>query len=80
MTTQRIDAPARLVEQLRPVQERINRMQTEIQAALFGAQVALGVPEGWVWDGVGWVEPEKSTSEISPQLEESAAEISPQSE
>lgn len=55
---QRIDAPAKLLERLRPVQEQINRMQAEIQAALFGAQVALDVPDGWRWDGAGWVEPE----------------------
>lgn len=57
MTTQRIDAPAKLIERLRPAQEQINRMQAEIQAALFGAAVALDVPEGWVWDGAGWVAP-----------------------
>ena len=55
MTQQRIDAPAKLIERLRPVQEQITRMQAEIQAALFGAQVALDVPDGWVWDGAGWV-------------------------
>ncbi len=60
MTTQRIDAPAKLIERLRPAQEQINRMQAEIQAALFGAAVALDVPEGWVWDGAGWVAPEAS--------------------
>ncbi len=56
---QRIDAPARLVEQLRPVQERIDRMAAEVQAALFGARVALNVPDDWVWDGAGWVAPER---------------------
>ena len=55
--TQRIDAPAKLLERLRPVQEQINRMQAEIQAALFGAQVALDVPDGWTWDGTGWIAP-----------------------
>ena len=55
MTKQRIDAPAKLIERLRPVQEQINRLQAEIQAALFGAAVALEVPEVWVWDGAGWV-------------------------
>ncbi len=54
---QRIDCPVRLVERLRPAQEQINRMQAEIQAALFGAQVALDVPDGWVWDGSGWRAP-----------------------
>lgn len=60
---ERIDAPAKLIERLRPVQEQINRMQAEIQAALFGAQVALDVPDGWVWDGAGWVAPEAATVE-----------------
>ena len=58
MTQQRIDAPTKLLERLRPAQEQINRMQTEIQAALFGAAVALDVPDGWAWDGAGWVAPE----------------------
>jgi len=58
MTHQRIDAPAKLIERLRPVQEQINRMQAEIQAALFGAQVALDVPDVWVWDGSGWIAPD----------------------
>lgn len=64
--TQRIEAPARLIDRLRPVQEQINRMQAEIQAALFGAQVALDVPDGWRWDGAGWVEPEASVQAPEP--------------
>lgn len=56
--SERIDAPAKLIERLRPVQEQINRLQAEIQAALFGAQVALDVPDGWRWDGAGWIAPE----------------------
>lgn len=64
--SERIDAPAKLIERLRPVQEQINRMQAEIQAALFGARVALGVPEDWVWDGAGWVEPEESVKASEP--------------
>ena len=55
---QRIDCPVRLVERLRPAQEQINRMQAEIQAALFGAQVALDVPDDWQWDGAGWRPPD----------------------
>ena len=55
--SERIDAPAKLIERLRPVQEQINRMQAEIQAALFGAAVALDVPDGWQWDGTGWTRP-----------------------
>ena len=58
--SERIDAPPKLIERLRPVQEQINRMQAEIQAALFGAQVALDVPEGWQWDGSGWIASEAS--------------------
>lgn len=60
---QRIEAPARLIERLRPVQERILRMQGEVQAALLGAQVALDVPDGWQWDGAGWVAPEGKQGE-----------------
>lgn len=52
--SERIDAPAKLIERLRPVQEQVQRMQAEIQAALFGAKVALGVPDDWRWDGGGW--------------------------
>lgn len=54
---QRIDCPAKLIERLRPVQEQIDRLNNEIQAALFGARLALGVPDDWVWDGAGWVAP-----------------------
>ena len=56
--SERIEAPGKLLDKLRPVQEQINRLQAEIQAALFGAAVALDVPEGWQWDGAGWVAPE----------------------
>lgn len=62
----RIDAPAKLIERLRPAQEQVNRLQAEIQAALFGAQVALDVPDGWQWDGVGWVAPEASVQAPEP--------------
>ena len=62
--SERIDAPPKLIERLRPVQEQINRMQAEIQAALFGAQVALDVPDGWQWDGAGWVAPDNEKSPV----------------
>ena len=55
---QRIDAPAKLLERLRPVQEQVDRLNGEIQAALFGAKLALGVPDDWQWDGGGWRAPE----------------------
>ncbi len=51
----RIECPAKLVERLRPAQEQIDRLNGEINAALFGAKLALDVPDGWVWDGAGWV-------------------------
>lgn len=51
----RIECPAKLVERLRPAQEQIDRLNGEINAALFGAKLALGVPDDWQWDGAGWV-------------------------
>ena len=51
---ERIDAPVRLLEKLKPVQEQIDRLTAEINAALFGARLALDVPDEWVWDGSGW--------------------------
>lgn len=62
---QRIDCPVRLVERLRPVQEQIDRMQAEIQAAIFGAALALDVPDNWQWNGTGWVSPEEAERERS---------------
>lgn len=64
--SERIDAPPKLIERLRPVQEQINRMQAEIQAALFGAALALDVPDDWQWDGGGWVAPEASVQAPEP--------------
>jgi len=63
MHEQRIEAPARLMEKLRPAQEQVQRLQAEIQAALFGAAMALDVPESWQWDGAGWVAPAEQPSE-----------------
>ena len=62
--TQRIDAPAKLLERLRPVQEQINRLQAEINGAIFGAAIALNVPDGWQWDGAGWVAPDNEKSPV----------------
>ena len=53
----RIDAPSKLLEKLRPVQEQIDRLHAEMQAALFGARLALDVPDDWQWDGGGWMAP-----------------------
>lgn len=57
MTTERIDAPKRIVDTLESAQRQVERIQTEVQAILFGARIALDVPDGWVWDGAGWIEP-----------------------
>ena len=55
--SERIEAPVRLLDKLRPAQEQVQRLQAEIQAALFGAALALDVPDGWQWDGSGWRAP-----------------------
>ncbi len=64
--SERIEAPVRLLDKLRPAQEQVQRLQAEIQAALFGAALALDVPDGWQWDGVGWVAPEASVQAPEP--------------
>lgn len=60
---ERIDAPKRILDTIEQAQRQLERIQTEIQAMLFGAQVALDVPDGWVWDGSGWCEPGKESTE-----------------
>ena len=56
--TERIECPQQLLEKLRPAQEQIDRLTAEVQAALFGARLALNVPDGWRWDGAGWIAPD----------------------
>ena len=56
--SERIMAPVALLDELRPAQERIDRMRGETEAALFGARLALGLPGERVFDGDGWVEPD----------------------
>lgn len=58
MKSNKINAPEKLLERLRPAQEQVNRLNAEIAAALLGAKIALDVPEDWVWDGTGWVAPD----------------------
>ncbi len=58
MDSERIDAPARIVEAMRRMQEALDRLQLEAQAILFGAMAALDVPDGWQWDGSGWKAPD----------------------
>ena len=55
--SERIECPAKLFEQLKQRQMQIDKLVGEIQAALFGAQVALDVPDEWTWDGTGWTRP-----------------------
>ena len=59
----RIECPAKLVERLRPAQEQIDRLNGEINAALFGAKLALGVPDDWTWDGTGWIATENEKAQ-----------------
>lgn len=59
--TQRIHAPPRIVESVQQAQRTVERINTEVQAMLFGASAALEVPDGWTWDGSGWVAPERDT-------------------
>lgn len=61
--SERIEAPVRLMEALQKVQEQIDRLSAELRAALFGAQVALGVPDDWRFDGAGWVAPAEKGKE-----------------
>jgi len=58
MKPERIEAPAKLLDALKPVQEQIDRLSAELRAAVFGARLALGVPDDWFYDGAGWVEPD----------------------
>jgi len=58
--SERIEAPERIVEAMRRLQEAADRLQLEGQALQFGARAALDVPEGWQWDGGGWVAPQEA--------------------
>lgn len=57
MVQQRIDAPTRVLDAIKRAQDAIDRLQAEAQALLFGAAAGLNVPDGWQWDGRGWVAP-----------------------
>ena len=56
--SERIEAPQRIVDAMRRLQEAADRLQLEGQALQFGARAALDVPEGWQWDGSGWKAPD----------------------
>lgn len=55
--SERIDAPAKVLDALKRAQETIDRLQAEAQALLFGASAGLAVPDDWQWDGRGWAAP-----------------------
>jgi hypothetical protein len=58
MNEQKINAPQRITDAIEKARETIGRINLEVQAMLFGASAALDVPDGWTWDGSGWVAPE----------------------
>ena len=55
--SERINAPQRIVDAIENAQRQVERINLEVQAMVFGAAAALDVPEGWQWDGSGWVAP-----------------------
>lgn len=65
MMSERIDAPQRVIDAMRRAQEAMERIQMEAQAIQFGAMAALDVPDGWQWDGGGWVAPSAEEVEVA---------------
>lgn len=57
--TERIDAPKRILETVLATERQIERLKGELNGIIFGAQAALDVPEGWLWNGTGWTAPAK---------------------
>jgi hypothetical protein len=55
--TDRIDAPKRIIDTIQDAQRQVEQINIEVKAMLFGAATALDVPEGWTWDGRGWIAP-----------------------
>lgn len=55
---QRIEAPVKIVETLERIRQQQQVLAAQAEALLFGASVALEVPEGWQFDGSGWIDPE----------------------
>ena len=54
----RIDAPQKIIDGVQATEKQILRMQGEINGIVFGAAAALSVPDGWQWDGRGWIQSE----------------------
>ena len=64
MMSERIDAPQRVIDAMKRAQEAMERIQIEAQAIQFGAMAALDVPDGWQWDGSGWIEGQGTAGEL----------------
>jgi hypothetical protein len=65
VSEERVECPVKLLERLKPVQEQLDRLNGELQAALFGARLALGVPDDWQWDMSGWRAPEQESPPVT---------------
>ena len=65
--SERIDAPQRIVDAIEHAQRQVERINVEVQAMVFGAAAALDVPEGWQWDGSGWIEGQGTAGELPAQ-------------
>lgn len=66
MDANRIAAPQRVLDALQRLQTVVERLQAEANGVVFGAAAALDVPDGWRWDGAGWVAPEASVQAPEP--------------
>ena len=62
MDANRIAAPQRVLDALQRLQTVVERLQAEANGVVFGAAAALEVPDGWVWDGAGWIAPETGSA------------------
>lgn len=54
MSSERIDAPRRVIDSMKQAEESIKEWQAAAQNFQAGARAALNVPDGWQWDGSGW--------------------------
>lgn len=58
--SERIEAPEQIIETLERIRQQQQVLAAQAEALLFGASVALRVPDGWQFDGSGWSEPAPS--------------------
>ena len=56
--SERIDAPQQVIDSMKQAEESIKEWQAAAQNFQAGARAALGVPNGWQWDGSGWKAPD----------------------